>query len=142
MTAWTASNAPDYVPPNVGAPAWVWSVVGWGRNAQDGVDSIVLRLDYVQLDNKGMFQRVLNFRPGWSTGPCTIYMPLFLSLNEGDVGSQGSSRVGGYDYLRTHLSNGNVSTYDLHNTIWKSWIYKFLYGMRAVSPETIYIPLP
>jgi hypothetical protein len=124
--------APAYVPPSAVTPAWIWSIVGTGRNVQNSSDSIVIRLDYVKLDAAGNYVRVNNFRPGWSSGGCTMYIPLFMHLNEGTVGNAGGSFVGGYDYF---ASNGA-------NYIWQNYIYKFLYGMRSVGSLVAYFPLP
>lgn len=133
MPYWNVS-APNYVPPTTTTPAWVWSIVGWGRNNQDGTDVVVLRLDYVIRDATGNFVFVNNFRPGWMSGGCTRYIPVFMQLNEGVIGGAGGSFTGGYDYFMTPSPSCN--------TLWKGWIYKYLYGMRAAGNMVVYLPLP
>lgn len=130
MPYWNVT-APDYVAPTLTTPAWVWSIAGWGRNNQNGTDSVILRLDYVKLNAAGGFERVLNFRPGWSSGGCTQYIPIFMNFDESAVAP--GTWVGGYDYFMT----AGVSC----NTIWKNYIYKFLKGMMSCDSMTIYIPV-
>lgn len=125
-------GAPDYVPPTVDTPAWVWSIVGWGYSSISQCNEIVIRLDYVKLDASGNFVRVNNFRPGWSGGAPTRYIPMFMRLFEGEAGSGGGAFVAGYDYWAKQGANA----------IWKNYIYKFLYGMRSVGNMVSYFPLP
>ena len=125
-------RAPDYVPPTVDTPAWVWSIVGWGYSSISQCNEIVIRLDYVKLDASGNFVRVNNFRPGWSGGAPTRYIPMFMRLFEGEAGSGGGAFVAGYDYWAKQGANA----------IWKNYIYKFLYGMRSVGNMVSYFPLP
>ena len=125
-------GAPDYVPPTVNTPAWVWSIVGWGYSSISQCNEIVIRLDYVKLDASGNFIRVNNFRPGWSGGAPTRYIPMFMRLFEGEAGSGGGAFVAGYDYWAKQGANA----------IWKNYIYKFLYGMRSVGNMVSYFPLP
>lgn len=133
-TAWTITDnkVPDYVPPSISTPAWVWSIVGWGYDQRNAVNVVSIRLDYVRLDASGNFIRVNNFRPGWSSGDCTQYIPIFMLLNEGDVGGAGGTFVAGYDYWASQGAN----------VFWKNYIYKFLYGMRSLASLTVYYPLP
>lgn len=131
MALWNVA-APDYVPPSITTPAWVWSIVGWGYNNVNQVNGVIIRLDYVKLDTAGNFVRVNNFRPGWSGGEPTRYVPMFMNLNEGTAGSGGGAFVAGYDYWASQGAN----------VFWKNYIYKFLYGMRSVGNMVAYFPLP
>lgn len=131
MALWNVS-APDYVPPSATTPAWVWSIVGWGYNNVSECNEVVIRLDYVKLDASGNFVRVNNFRPGWSGGNPTRYVPMFMMLHEGVTGSGGGSFVAGYDYWASQGAN----------IFWKNYVYKFLYGMRSVGSLVSYFPLP
>lgn len=139
-TAWQV-KAPDYVAPTSVTPAWVWSIAGWGPNVQDGVDVVVLRLDYVKRTENLMFERVNNFRPGWQSGACTMYMPIMMYLNEGILGSAGGSFAGGYDYFM-NPANFSPSAITAVNTLWKNYIYKFLYGLTVCSGNAVYLALP
>lgn len=131
MALWNVA-APDYVPPTVNTPAWVWSIVGWGYNNVSQVNGVIIRLDYVKLDAAGNFVKVNNFRPGWSGGAPTRYIPIFMNLHEGVTGGGGGAFVAGYDYWASQGAN----------IFWKNYIYKFLYGMLTVGNLVAYFPLP
>lgn len=130
-TLWNVT-APDYVAPSTTVPNWIWTIIGWGRNDQDNVDVVVLRLDYVMRDANGNFVRVLNYRPGWQSGACTQYIPIMMYLNEGTAGGAGNSFSGGYDYFMTETGVNNL---------WKNYIYKFLNGLKYSETGMVYIPL-
>lgn len=129
MAYWNIA-APDYVPPTKTTPSWVWSIVGRAYDSSNLINVLIIRLDYVMLDNNGGFVRVNNFRPGWSSGNPTCYRPIFMQLGE-TQGSAGSSHVAQYDYWASQGAN----------LFWKNYIYKFLYGIRAAASLVAYIPL-
>lgn len=130
MAFWSAA-APAYSPPGVSSPNWVWSIVGRGNNTINNTKVVIIRLDYVQLDSSGSFVRVNNFRPGWASGGCTRYMPLFMHLNEGTVGTSGGSHIAGYDYWASQGAN----------VFWQNYVWKFLYGMKQTATMAAYFPL-
>ena len=129
MPHWTMTP-PDYVFPTTSTPCWVWSFAGWGRNTHANIASVVLRLDYVKLTASGDFERVNNFRPGWSSGNCTKYIPIFLNLTVSD------NDIGNW------VPGINHASYDAVNDLWKNYIYRFLKGMMNAAPSTVYLPLP
>lgn len=129
MPYWNVTP-PDYVYPTTSTPSWVWSIVGWGRNVHGNVDSFVLRLDYVKLTASGDFERVNNFRPGWSSGGCTQYIPVFLNLT-----------IGTYN-IGSWVPGINNANYFTVNNMWKNYIYRFLKGMISSANSTVYLPLP
>lgn len=135
MSLWNITS-PDYVPPSTTVPNWVWSIAGWGRNNIQNSDVIVLRLDYVLVSSDGKsYTRVNNFRPGWSSGACTKYIPIFFFLFEGSAISYLSTWSGSYDYNLP--VDGSAANY-----LWKNYIYKFLYGIRySEGGMRAYIPL-
>ena len=130
MPYWNVT-APDYNVPTTTTPAWVWSIVGRGYDQANLCDALIVRLDYVKLDASGGFVRVLNFRPGWSSGACTAYIPVFMQFSE-SLGAEGTSHVAKYDHWASQGANA----------FWKNYIYKFLKGMMSAAPNTVYLPLP
>lgn len=131
MAYWNVKS-PEYVPPSATSPSWVWSIVGWGYNSVSMCNDVIIRLDYVKLDAAGNFVRVNNFRQGWSSGAPNRYIPVFLTLHEGELGSGGGAFVAGYDYWSSQGANA----------FWKNYIYKFLYGINETATMTIFLPIP
>lgn len=129
MPYWNVTP-PDYVFPTTTTPHWVWSIVGWGKNTHANIYCYVLRLDYVKLTASGDFERVNNFRPGWSSGGCTKYIPIFLNLTVSD------NNIGNWVPGINHANYGAV------NDMWKNYIYRFLNGMKSAASMTVYLPLP